>query len=212
MLKNRINNLSWDFYSRVIILSYLLLQILHWQMFPRFMDIYYHLLTAWGLIKAGGLSAWDFWQYAPVGRVHIYPPFFHIVLAALMKLGINNIILAKLFEVFTPVIFLIVLWKFVRKNFSDRLAFFVVLMFGSSISFYLSLLNHIPATLALIFGFLAYGQLFKKRQARSLLLLTLCFYTHIGISLFFSLSLFFYGLFYKEFRKACLSVVAQTSV
>ena len=171
------------------------------------MDIYYHLLTAWGFIKAGGLSAWDFWQYAPVGRVHIYPPFFHIVLAVLMKLGINNIILAKLFEVFTPVVFLIVLWNFTRKNFSERLAFFVILVSGSSFSFYLSLLNHVPATLALIFGFLAYGQLFKNRQVRSLLLLTLCFYTHIGISLFFALSLIFYALFYKEFRKACLSVI-----
>jgi len=212
MFKSRINNFSWNFYSKLIILSYLTLQIIHWQRLPYFMDIYYHLLTAWGFIKAGGLSAWDFWQYAPVGRIHIYPPFFHIVLAAFIKLGADKIILAKLFEVVTPVVFLIVLWNFTRKNFSERKAFFVILVCGSSFSFYLSLLNHIPATLALIFGFLAYGQLFKNRQVRSLLLLTLCFYTHIGISLFFALSLIFYGLFYKEFRKACLSVITGTFI
>ncbi len=208
MSKDRIKSFSWDFYSILIISSYLALQVIRWQMLPQFMDIQYHLLTAWGFIQAGGYSGWDFWQYAPVGRIHIYPPFFHIILAAFIKLGSNKIILAKLFEVVTPVIFLIALWSFVRRNFNERFAFFVMLAFSSSFSFYLSLLNHIPATLAFVFGFLAFGQLFQKRPLRSLLLLTLCFYTHIGISWFFALSFIFYGLFYKELRRACLIIFA----
>lgn len=206
MYKNYQRSFSWDFYSYLIIIIYCLLQILRWRILPQFMDIYYHLLTAWGFIQAGGYSGWDFWQYAPVGRIHIYPPFFHTILVLLMKLGFSPTILAKLFEAVTPVVFLTVLWRFLRRNYDTRLAFFAILTLSSSFSFYLSLLNHIPATLALIFGFLALDQLFQKKTLRSVLLLTLCFYTHIGISWFISLTFVFYGLLTKQNKKPCFVI------
>lgn len=201
-------NFSWDFYSKVIILSYCVLQLLRWRIFPQFMDTYYHLLTAWGFIQAGGYSGWDFWQYAPSGRVHIYPPLFHLVLAFFIKAGASKIILAKFFEAAMPALFLIVLWRFIRRNYSEVFAFFVALAFSSSFPFYLSLINHIPATLALIFGFLALGQLFAGRLLRCLILLTLCFYTHIGIPWFFAFSLFLFALFNPGCRKECFIVLA----
>jgi len=191
----------WDFYSKLIILVYCLLQMMHWPILPQFMDVYYHLLTAWGFIRAGGYSGWDFWQYAPAGRIHIYPPVFHLILALLIKLGINRIILAKLFELLMPVIFLIVLWYFIRKNYSERLAFFVMLTFSSSFPFYSSLLNHIPASLTLVFGFLALDQLVQNRILRPLAFLTLCFYTHISVSWLFALCIVLYGIFNRQYRK-----------
>ena len=206
MLKGSIKNFSWDFYSKLIILIYSSLQIMRLPILPQFMDIYYHILTAWGFIKAGGYTGWDFWQYAPLGRIHIYPPVFHLILTLPMKLGASPVILAKFFEGVMPVAFLVVLWDFAKKNYNDCLAFFVTLMFSSSFSFYLSLLNHLPATLAFIFGLLAFTQLFQRNFLRSLILLTLCFYTHIGISWFFALSFLFYGLFNREQRKICFGL------
>jgi hypothetical protein len=196
--------LSWDFYSFAIISIYAILQILRWRILPQFMDIYYHILAAWGFIQAGGYAGWDFWQYAPVGRAHIYPPLFHIVLAFLMKCGVSVVILAKMFETFTPVLFLLTLWYFIRRNYNAKLAFFGVIVFGSSLSFYLSLINHIPATLAAILGLLAVDRFFRKSLISSIILLTLCFYTHIGIPWFFGLGLLFYGLMDKEKRRASL--------
>lgn len=198
---------SWDLYSWLIIISYLLLQTLRWPLLPQFMDIYYHFLIAQGFIQANGYTGWDFWQYAPFGRIHIYPPFFHMILAMLMKLGINKVILAKIFESLTPTLFLIALWHFIRRIYNERLAFFVMLAFTSSFSFHLSLLNHIPATLTFCLGFLAFEQLFRQNPLRCLLLLTLCFYTHIGISWFLALSLLFYGLFDKQYRKKCFLIL-----
>lgn len=206
MDKGHQKSFSWDFYSKLILTSFSVLQVLRWRVFPQFMDIHYHLLTAWGFIQAGGYSGWDFWQYAPVGRIHIYPPFFHLILAFLIKLGINKIILAKVFETIIPVLFLVVLWNFIRKNYDERLGFFVMLTASSSFSFYLSLAKYLPATLAIIFGLLALGQLFQNRYLRTVLLLVLCFYTHIGISWFFAFILLFYGLFNKEYRKLCFRV------
>ena len=90
----KINN-PWGYFSKIIILAYAVLQLLRLAIFPQFIDMYYHLQTAWGFIQAGGYSNWDFWEYAPFGRPHIYPPLFHILLALFMKLGFGVIFLAK---------------------------------------------------------------------------------------------------------------------
>ncbi|MFH1198846.1 MAG: DUF6541 family protein [Candidatus Omnitrophota bacterium] len=200
----------WDLYALFIVVVFLLLQIARWRVLPQFLDTYYHLQTAWGFIQAGGYSGWDFWQYAPVGRIHIYPPVFHIILAFLMKLGLSVSILAKFFEAAPPIIFLVSLWIFIRRFYNERLAFFEVLTIGSSFSFYIYLINHITASQALIFGIFAFYQLFKNNILRAGLLLTLCFYTHIGISWFLFLAFIVYGLLNTQCRKKCfvISVVA----
>ena len=206
MIKEQVKDFSWDFYSKLMILSYCLLQFIRWPLLPQFMDIYYHLLTAWGFIQAGGYSGWDFWQYAPAGRVHIYPAVLHIILAMLMKLGLSTVFLAKFFESALPIIFLIVLWYFIRSHYSEELAFFSIVTFSSSFSFYLSLINHLAATLALIFGMLSFSQLLQKNYMRSLVLLTICFYTHIGISWFFAFTFLIFGFFDQEHGKKYLII------
>jgi hypothetical protein len=202
-----IQDVSWDFYAKLIILAYAILQVIHWPILPLFMDIHYHLHTAWGFIQAGGYSGWDFWEFAPYGRPHIYPPIFHIILAFLLKIGMDKIILAKCLEVILPVLFLVVVWNFTKKHYGSKISFFMLIMLGSSFSFYLSLINHLPATLALILGILAISQLLKKNILRSILLLALVFYTHTGIAWFFALSLIFFGFFEKEYRRFSLYAV-----
>jgi len=211
MNKENLKSYPWDFYSKLILISFSFLQILRWRIFPQFVDIYYHTLTAWGFIEAGGYSSWDFWQYAPLGRPHIYPPFFHIILSVLLKLGIDKIFIAKFFETIVPILFLVTLWYFMKKNYSGRLSFFILVMAASSFSFYISLSNNIPATLAVILGFFVFHYLFRKKFLRALLLLALCFYTHIGVSWFFAFSVLLFGLLNRQYRKlsllVCLSAI-----
>jgi len=196
----------WVYFSWVLIIIFGLLQLLRSVILPQFMDIYYHLQVAWGFVRSGGYSGWDFWEYAPFGRPHIYPPFFHIILALLMKLGFSAIFLAKLFESAAPVLFLIAIWHFIKKNYSAQLAFFVVLAFSSAFAFFISLSNHIPAALALIIGLSAFNELFKNRWLRAAILLALCFYTHIGVSWFFLSAFIFYGLMDKYLRAQAFKI------
>jgi len=179
----------------MIIVIYSILQMMRWRIFPQFMDIYYHFLTAW-----------DFWQYAPVGRIHMYPPLFHILLAALMKMGASIVFLAKLFEAVSPVLFLVVLWGFVKKNYNKKLAFFVIITFSSSFSFYLSLINHVPATIGLIFGVFALDRMLRGKFFLSAIFLAFCFYTHIGVSWFFILTIIVYGIMSRGLFKTCLKI------
>jgi len=206
-VREDLNNISWDFFAKLIIIVYAFLQIIHWPLFPLYMDIYYHLHTAWGFLQSGGYSNWDFWQYAPFGRTHIYPPVFHLVLAFLMKAGFDPVVLAKFLEVILPVLFLITAWRFIRNNYGKRLGFFTLIMLSSSFSFYLSLINHLPSTLAFIFGILSLGYLLNKKLKISIVMLVLCFYTHSGIPWFFAITFITYALFDSENRKEVLSVL-----
>ena len=191
----------WDFGSKLILASFSFFQFLRWPILPQYMDIYYHIQSGWGFIKAGGYSGWDFWQCAPVGRPNIYPPVFHIIIAFLMKLGVDPIIIAKTAEAAAPVLFLAILWLFIRNNYGQRLAFFVLVASCSSFSFYLVLMNHIPATLAFIFGFLAADLILGGSVLRASLLLSLAFYTHIGVSLFLFLAVILYLIYIKDYRR-----------
>jgi len=195
------------FFSKFMIFIYAGLQLLRLVSLPQFMDIHYHLQVAWGFIQAGGYTGWDFWEYAPLGRPHIYPPLFHIFLALLMKLGASVIFLAKFFESATPVVFLLVFWNFIRKNYGEQLGFFALVAFGSSFAFSVSLANHIPSSLALILGFLSFGEFLKNRILRAVILLGLCFYTHFSVSCFFALTYIFYAIMDKNSRMNSVKIV-----
>ncbi len=203
---------SWDSLSKIIIFTIAVLQITRWLILPQFMDIYYHLLSAWGFNQAGGYSGWDFWQYAPFGRVNIYPPFFQLFLASLLKLGCGPIILAKIFETFTPLLFIFVLWRFIRFHFNPASAFFTLVACGSCTAFYFSLINHLPSTWAFIFGITALSFLFRARILPAIFFLTLCFYTHIGVSWFFGLTLVIYALYDKEYRQKSLLILMSAII
>ncbi len=200
--------LSWDFLSRLIVAVFLFLQFLRWRLLPQSMDIYYHLMTAWGFNQAGGWNDWDFWQYAPQGRVHIYPPLLHLAMGSFLKAGIPAIILAKVLEAIVPVVFLFTAWKLIRRNFGSRLGFFSLLMLVSSQPFFINLVNHLPSTLALIFGLISFDRLLSGRRRWAAFFLSLAFYTHIGISWFFALAILIYAVFSPEERRNAGFVLA----
>ncbi|MCU0665722.1 MAG: hypothetical protein MUF05_01325 [Candidatus Omnitrophica bacterium] len=201
MPKRNLYFLDWDYFSCVMIALFFTMQVVRWQILPQFMDIYYHLHTAWGFLQAGGYSGWDFWQYAPYGREHIYPPFFHIILAIFMKLGVKAMILAKVLEITVTIFFFLSLWLFTKRNFSSRVGFFSLLVSVSSYSFLPSLTNHLPATVALILGLWAMDALLSKRFILAIVFLTLCFYTHIGASFFMAAAILIFSFLNKGYRK-----------
>jgi hypothetical protein len=52
---------------------------MRWSWYPVFVDTYYHMAVIHGYEQAGGLPTWAFWELAPGGRVHIYPPAIHVI-------------------------------------------------------------------------------------------------------------------------------------
>lgn len=181
-------------YSLTLITFFIILNLLRWYRLPTFIDIYYHLCVLEGFDKAGGYVVSSFWEYAPVGRPHLYPPLIHILMLIFYKLGISAINIGKIFEFCSLPLLLFGIWYTIKKLFSLRLAFFSILISTCCYSFYLSIGNLVPATLSVLFGLLAFLFIEKNKLIASSFLLSFSFYSHAGIPWFLSFALLIYGL------------------
>jgi|GEM_PF-1434184 len=201
VLKSKRQVPNYSLYAWGLIFFFTLLQVVRWKMLPQFIDDYYHLLVAQNFIKAGGWVGWDFFEYAPWGRPHLYPPVYHMVLSFFLKIGVQPLVLLKTVEVAVVPAFLITLFLTARKMFSGLFAFFAVLICGSYFHFFVSLTSNVPATLALVFGLAGSMGIVRRDTIAAVGGLVLCAYTHTGISLaFLSGSIVFFILQRQSLR------------
>lgn len=156
-----------------------------------------------GFADAGGWVGEALWEFAPSGRPHLYPPFFHLVEFFMFRLGVQPIAIARILDFFIFPLFLFLIWRLLRRTCSDRLAFLAVLLMAASHSFYLSVTNNIPFTLALLFGCYAFYFLRSSKILSAILSLALSFYTHALASWIMFAALFVYGLFSPRERRRC---------
>lgn len=179
LFKKDIGRLSrWDSYAYVLLSVAVLFQALVWQKMPLFMDCYYHLAVMRGFNDAGGWVGTAFWEYAPYGRPHLYPPLFHLLELALFKCGVTAITVARLFQFSIYPFFLFVSWRFLRRFFSQETAFFGLFLLFSSFALYLSIVILIPFTLALLLGLAAFYFSERSKWISASLSLALAFYAH----------------------------------
>ncbi|MFH1691478.1 MAG: hypothetical protein ABIC68_02745 [Candidatus Omnitrophota bacterium] len=209
--RNLSDGARWDFYSCFILFAILLCQASNWFGSPLFMDCYYHLCVVRGFSDAGGWVGEAFWEYAPVGRPHLYPPFFHLFELMLFDCGVRLMTIARLFDFITYPFLLGAVWFVLRLLCSKRIAFFSLLLLSSSFSLFIAITSNIPCALAFLFGLFSFVCLRKKRVLSASLLLALSFYTHSLMSWLFLLAFFLYcGFERKEARRillVCLSAL-----
>jgi len=199
---------KWTVYSALIILLSLFLLIQRWQLLPNFLDTYYHLSAAQGFDKAGGLVTHAFWEYAPAGRPHLYPPLLSLIILAFIKLGFQGLFITRLLSVVIFPCFLYVVWLFSASLFNRRTAFFAVLISVSLYSLFLSVLTFMPITIAVMMGLLSFWAVQKNRVIAASIFLALSFYTHAQFSWVITISFLAYALTVKPSRAVYLRVVA----
>jgi len=181
LIRSRFSS-RWDFYAAVFFCSWVLLLIPSWPRLPYFMDAYYHLSVMRGFLDAGGWVGHAFWEAAPVGRPHLYPPLFHFLGCGLLGLGLPVLFVARLLEFLIYPLFLFVFWRGARRLASERIAFLFLLMLSTSVPLYVYVINNAPFTLAMLFGFGAYLLHREGRWKGAGLLLAAAFYTHTLMS------------------------------
>lgn len=201
----------WDFYSHFILFAVLLCQASNWPGSPLFMDCYYHLCVVRGFSDAGGWVGQAFWEYAPVGRPHLYPPFFHLLELMFFKCGIGLINIARLFDFMTYPLVLSSIWFSLRLLYSKRIAFFSLFLLSSSFSLFIAITSNIPCSLAFLFGLFSFLCFRKSKILSASLLLALSFYTHSLMSWLFFLAFLLYCVFERKEAKrilfVCLSAI-----
>jgi hypothetical protein len=201
-----------DILAVLFIVACLILILVNISMYPVFLDIPYHMAVTRGFQEAGGVTTWDFWDYAPAGRPHIYPPLLHVIMSLLVDTGMPMEFTATLVCLAMFPLILLSLWWAMRKVFGPRAALYAVVLAGVPYAFFWQTGVTIAASLVLALTPLVFLALEKDRKAAAAVLLALCLYSHLVLGHLVALALFIYMLHRREAWRKILGVLVVAYV
>ncbi len=196
----------------LIAIVFLLLLINIGHLKPSMSDTWYHVGVAKQFMAEGGIVGWDWWNYAPTGRPHLYPPLLHLILAFLAGLTGSAIIASQLCAVTFMPLGLLTTWCAARRILGAAPALVAVLLVMTDMMHFIIMEAHIAGCLinillpVLLVAFLA------RRVWWSILLLTLMFYSHLGFPLCVALGLLVFGARYRGYLRPALKVVGISAL
>ncbi|MBN2025148.1 MAG: glycosyltransferase [Actinobacteria bacterium] len=198
---------TYDLLAAVFIVLCIVLVVVNISMYPVYLDIPYHMAVTSGFQEAGGVTTWDFWDYAPSGRPHIYPPLLHVGMSMLQDIGLPVQATATLVCVIMFPLILLSLWWAMRRLFGSRAAFYALLLVGVPYAFFYQTGITIAASLVLALTPLVFLALEEDHKIASMLLLAMCLYTHLVLGHLVALALFIYLLHRREAWKKVITVL-----
>jgi len=174
---------------------------------PWMSDTWYHVAIADQIVERGSIPAWVDWDYAPVGRPHLYPPLLHLLLAGLSRVTGSVVSAGQVFAVlFLPASYL-ACWYAARWIFDSRTAFVGVLALSLDVGHTIVELAYIPSCFVNILAPVLLVTLLTRRTWASIVLLTLMFYAHLGIPYLVAFGLVLFGIKYPRYRAEVAKVV-----
>jgi len=197
----------YDLLAAVFIVLCIVLVVVNISMYPVYLDIPYHMAVTSGFQEAGGVTTWDFWDYAPEGRPHIYPPLLHVGMSMLQDIGLPEQATATLVCVIMFPLILLSSWWAMRRLFGSRAAFYALLLVGVPYAFFYQTGITIAASLVLALTPLVFLALEEDHKLASMLLLAMCLYTHLVLGHLVALALFIYLLHRREAWKKVMTVL-----
>lgn len=171
----------WDRAAWGWILIHTVLLAALWPLLPIFVDIYYHLNVAQGFRDAGGVVLHDFWEFAPLGRPHVYPPALHVALAAFAQAGLPLLTIGQLLTVGTYPAVLLATWALVRTWLGSERAYWATLCSLVPYSYLLVTCNTVAASWAIVWWLLSLVALHQRNALGLALCGVLAFYTHLSM-------------------------------
>ncbi|HIE24180.1 MAG TPA: hypothetical protein EYP68_08150, partial [Candidatus Korarchaeota archaeon] len=179
-----------DWASIVLIFTHLILLYANRNMLPFGFDTPYHLLIGKMYADFDRVVLWDYYEFAPVGRPQLYPPFEHILIWWIHDgLGLDYVQIGRLIAVVQYPITLLLSWLVIRLIFDDVTAASFLGLLSSDARFWSWQLTVAPTAmiLALYMPFLYF--FLKKRRYLAVALLTVFLYSHLGMPYTIILSL-----------------------
>jgi hypothetical protein len=198
---------EYDVLAVVVIVSITIVLLIRNQLFPVFVDIYYHSSVAVSFEKAGGIVLWDFWEFAPEGRPHLYPPLLHSIMLLLSEVA-GHMTVAKFISFVMFPASQVTLWWASREIFSRKTAFYALLILSSSLFYFKLQAVTSAAALVLVLVPVIFYAFEKGKYIASGILLALCLYTHVGMG---PIALCSFGL-YCVLRRERLKEAAKAIV
>lgn len=199
---------NWTLAAVFILLAVAVFSATQWPLYPYFLDNYYHLATIGGFKEAGGLTLHDFWERAPEGRPHLYPPLFHVAWLPLALFNVPPLVMAKLWCWMALPLLLWIAWRVLSALTDTRFASLAVLCLATPYSFFLSTVNYLPATFVLMTTLGILWALFTKRWLGGGILFGMSLLLHGGLPWLVLLSLLIFAWMEPGFRKTTTRIIA----
>ena len=150
-------------YVVLLLLFVAVVSALRWSWYPIFVDTYYHMAVIQGMHQAGGLPTWAFWELAPAGRVHIYPPSLHILGFLGTFMGLAPVAFITLVSwLFYPAMFLTT-WWWLDRVFGARTALAALILLAGPTALFWNQTTFTGVALVLTVAPLALLALEKER-------------------------------------------------
>ncbi|MEK7795009.1 MAG: hypothetical protein AAB353_10790 [Candidatus Hydrogenedentota bacterium] len=172
-------------------------------------DSYYHIAIARMILEQGAIPTWDDTFYAPIGRPHLYPPVFHILIAALsLPFGGDVFAGYNLIHALLAPMVVLTAWYVARWLFDARRAFASMLISGAAFDMMGHAYMTTPSTLATNLSLLALVTFLARRVVLTALLSVVMLYLHSGIPPLFLLGLGLFSLHRREYLRQYLFILA----
>ncbi len=177
------NRESWwaDRIAWVSLLVFTVLWVARWPILPPGLDSSYHLCIAQPVREAGGPMVYEWWEYAPAGRPHLYPPLVHLLIALLLKAGCPPLMAIRLLSALIVPMVVWTLYVVTRRLWTPVVALSCLLLAAIPFSFHLKLAETLASGLALCELLWFMVAIRGRRTIAAACLLGLMWYTHLGI-------------------------------
>ncbi|HRI89360.1 MAG TPA: hypothetical protein PK869_13895, partial [Candidatus Hydrogenedentes bacterium] len=145
-------------------------------------DSLYHLMVARRITELGHIPWWDDWQFAPLGRAHLYPPLFHLLLAGAAWVCNGDFIAAfRWVETLALPFTFFSTWYLARWMFDARRAFAALLIVGTDYSLVFTSVMGTPSVLSTSILSVLIVFFLSGRWIIATLLAVTIVYTHLGV-------------------------------
>ena len=199
---------TYDILAMLLLVICLVLIAVNFSMYPVYLDIPYHMAVTEGFQEAGGVTTWDFWDYAPDGRPHIYPPMLHVSMSLMLDLGLSMEVVATLVSIIMFPLIMLCLWWSMRKLFGSRAAFYSLVLVAVPYMFFWQSGVTIAASIVLALTPLIFVMLEEDRRLAAVILLAMCLYSHLVMGHLVALALLVYMLHRRDNWKSVLTILA----
>ncbi len=165
----------------IVLAAFCIFWVARWPAFPLMLDPYYHLQVAREVAQAGGVIAHQWWEAAPKGRLHLYPPLLHLVLAGLLRSAVPPITAIRLVTLLVPSVLLGTIFLSSRRLFGRSVGLATLLTALVPFSWLVHMSDALASGLGSIFLLWLLVALYERRWIAVACLFVLIGYTHLGL-------------------------------
>ena len=168
-------------------------------------DWSYHLMIGRMFVDHQSIF-WDYYEFAPIGRPNLYPPFLHFVFAGSNLLGMSWIFIQKFYGILTYLVSLLCVFFVSRDLFGKKVGVLSVVILSASYSYWWWQISIAPTSIIFALFPLVMWGVYRKKTVLSIALLSIFLWTHFS-GFLVVLAILLFGILKRDYLKYSLKII-----